>query len=42
MVTYTTGVGVQHHAPAALPPEIKLVIPCTGSCVGHRTGLDGA
>jgi hypothetical protein len=32
-------VGGQHHAPAALPPEIPGT-PCTGDWVGPRTGLD--
>jgi hypothetical protein len=35
------GVGGQHHAPAALPPEKRPGTYCTGGWVGIGTGLDG-
>jgi len=33
------GVGGQHQAPAALPPDTHCTH-CTGGWVGHRAGLD--
>jgi hypothetical protein len=35
------GVGCQHPAPAALPPEKRYGTHCTGDWVGPRAGLDG-
>jgi hypothetical protein len=34
------GVGVQHLAPAALPPGQRPYLHCVGGLVGHRAGLD--
>ena len=34
------GVGVQRHAPAALPPEKRPVTHCIGGWLGSRVGLD--
>ena len=35
------GVGGQRHAPAALPPEMRLCNHCIGGWVGSRADLDG-
>ena len=36
-----TGVGVQHHAPAALPPGKRTGTHCIGGWVGPRVGQEG-